>query len=34
MTFEKPDEGEPAAAPETPEEMDMDEELYKLLNGS
>ncbi|MFE6226887.1 hypothetical protein [Streptomyces sp. NPDC057854] len=34
MTFEKPGEGEPAAAPETPEEMDMDEELYKLLNGS
>ncbi|MFB7027172.1 MULTISPECIES: hypothetical protein [unclassified Streptomyces] len=34
MTFEKPDEGEPAATPETPEEVDMDEELYKLLNGS
>jgi hypothetical protein len=34
MTFQKPGEGEPAAAPEAPEEMDMDEELYKLLNGS
>ncbi|MDQ1016684.1 phage terminase small subunit [Streptomyces afghaniensis] len=34
MTFQKPGEGEPAGVPEAPEEMNMDEELYKLLNGS
>jgi hypothetical protein len=34
MTFQKPGEGEPAGVPEEPEEMNMDEELYKLLNGS
>ncbi|MFI2909450.1 hypothetical protein ACG2OD_14535 [Streptomyces sp. PDY-4] len=34
MTFEKTDETEAAGVPETPEEVDMDEELYKLLNGS
>lgn len=34
MTFENPGEGEPTADPEAPEEVDMDEELYKLLNGS
>jgi hypothetical protein len=30
---EDPEEG-PEATPETPPEVDMDEELYKLLNGS
>ncbi|MFE0773904.1 hypothetical protein [Streptomyces sp. NPDC058861] len=32
MTVEKPDEDELAAASEAREEVDMDEELYKLLN--
>lgn len=34
MTFEKTDENEPAAPCEAPPEVDMDEELYKLLNNS
>ncbi|GAQ55225.1 hypothetical protein [Streptomyces acidiscabies] len=34
MTFDKPDESESSASSEAPPEVDMDEELYKLLNGS
>ncbi|MEU6389973.1 hypothetical protein [Streptomyces sp. NPDC046939] len=34
MTFEKPGDDEPAGAAEAPRELDMDEELYNLLNGS
>ncbi|WP_456302761.1 phage terminase small subunit [Streptomyces mirabilis] len=34
MTFEKPDENESVVPSEAPREVDMDEELYNLLNGS
>ncbi|MER5883098.1 hypothetical protein ABT160_04645 [Streptomyces sp. NPDC001941] len=34
MTIDQPSEAEPAAVSETPDELNMDEELYRLLNGS
>jgi hypothetical protein len=34
MTLEKANENEPEEPSEAPPEVDMDEELYKLLNGS
>ncbi|MGW0580498.1 phage terminase small subunit [Streptomyces sp. NPDC002920] len=34
MTFDRTDENESAVPSEAPPEVDMDEELYQLLNGS
>ncbi|WP_416972550.1 hypothetical protein [Streptomyces sp. 4F14] len=34
MTFEKPSENEAPSGAGAPSDLDMDEELYRLLNGS